>query len=258
MRRVPHPADREGPTLTATEPSTIGSLSHGEQSTPTPHCAKWSAPILTAIDLALAECDLGQEPILLDPFAGRGLDELRATHPTARWLGIELEPEWASQAPGTVVGDATRLPFRAGTLDGIVTSPCYGNRMADTYDGRDGSRRMTYRLALGRMPSPRSTATLQWGTAYRAMHRLAWHEAHRVIRPGGALLVNVSNHLRTRGSGANRQQAVQHVMEWHLDCLASLGFVTRRLVPIETRRMRQGANHDARVDAEHLLVMRRP
>lgn len=219
---------------------------------PRPHPAKWSAPILTVIGEALRSDLFASPPArLLDPFAGRGLGDLRATYPEGEWVGVELEPEWAAQADGTITGDATRLPADwSGTFCAVVTSPCYGNRMADTYDGRDGSRRMTYRTAIGRPLTDRSTAGVQWGSEYRALHRLAWAEAHRVLRPDGLLVVNVSNHVR---GGVE-----QHVMEWHVDALAALGFRLERLLPIRTRRYGDGANRDARVDAEHLIVTRRP
>lgn len=44
----------------------------------------------------------------------------------------------------TIVGNALYLPFRDRAFDGIVTSPCYGNRMADHHDARDDSKRNTY------------------------------------------------------------------------------------------------------------------
>lgn len=217
---------------------------------PRPHPAKWSAPILAAIGDALDAQGVAAPAFGLDPFAGLGLPALAAAAPSVTWTGVEIEPEWASQAPGTIVADATRLPFPACSFDLVVTSPAYGNRMADAYDGRDGSKRMTYRLAKGAPLHNRSTAGAQWGTTYRALHRLAWREAFRVTRPGGIILVNVSNHVR-RGQ-------VQHVMEWHVDALASVGYRLERLVPITTRRYRHGANADARVDAEHLILCGRP
>lgn len=217
----------------------------------TPHPAKWSTPILAqvAYQLGMIRQDWTGHR-LLDPFAGVGLDRLRDACPTAEWVGVELEPEWACQVPGTIAADATRLPFPDRSFSGAVTSPVYGNRMSDTYDGRDGSKRMTYRIALGRMPGGRSIATMQWGRTYRAMHRLAWRELFRVLDHEAPALVNISNHVR--------KGQVQHVMEWHLDTLVSTGFRFQRLVPIETRRFKNGANREARVASEHLIVMVRP
>jgi DNA modification methylase len=241
------------------------------------HPAKWSAPILTALGrYVFPDPDAWTGRTIVDPFAGRGLPDLSALAPAARWVGIELEPEWAAQGgPGTIVGDARRLPFPGGAVDAVVTSPCYGNRMADTYlgggtcracegtgavsdepcgrckgAGRDRSRRMTYAAALGRIPSPGSAAAMQWGREYRAFHRSVWAEARRALRPGGTIVVNVSNHIRAG--------KVQHVAEWHLDCLASLGFTLRRVIPVETRRMKFGENHDARVPTEMIFVLERP
>lgn len=186
---------------------------------------------------------------VLDPFAGVGtIHKMFEDMPIINTVGVEIEPEWARAHPGTVVGDATALPFPDESFDMVVTSPCYGNRMADLYDGRDGSRRSTYRISLGHRPNDRSAAGLQWGKEYRRLHWHAWVEAHRVLRPGGEIVVNISNHIR---SGR-----IQRVVEWHLTTLCQL-FVVRQVLPVQTPRMRQGANHDLRVESEHVLHLRK-
>lgn len=209
---------------------------------------------------------------VLDPFAGVGtihdLDSL-----WARTWGVEIEMEWASLTPGNIVADSTRMPFRDEMFDIIITSPCYGNRMADKYDGkglcqlchgwggidgqdcarckgtgRDKSTRRTYRIALDRMPTNGSAAMLQWGEKYRDLHRQAWQECHRVLARNGLMIVNVSDHIR-KGER-------QPVVSWHVKALNRAGFAIQSIYPVETRRYRFGANQEARVDAEHIIVAR--
>ena len=68
---------------------------------------------------------------VLDPFAGIGGIHKVAT--AARLtVGIEIEPVWSDTHADTILGDA------------IVTSPTYGNRMADSRIARDGSYRRSY------------------------------------------------------------------------------------------------------------------
>lgn len=245
------------------------------------HCAPWSRAVLDEIEQVLAQRRVWEGSRGLDPFAGSGLDRLAACDDRIEWTGVEIEPEWACADERIVVGDATRLDelFEARTFTIAATSCTYGNRMADTYDGagtcracdgtgnveppiethdcercdgtgRDKSKRVTYRLALGRMPTPGSTAVMQWGGPYRQMHRLAWRQLHRVMRRDGLVLVNVSDHVR--------KGRVMEVADWHRDALIATGL---RLVDdrrIATPRMRFGANHEARVDHERLLVLRKP
>src|SRR5690606_6685178 len=83
---------------------------------------------------------------VLDPMAGVGkIGLLRDYGFAGRIVANEIEPEWAAQAPAHVemhVGDAANMTWaRDGEFDAIVTSPTYGNRMADHHNARDGSRR---------------------------------------------------------------------------------------------------------------------
>lgn len=215
---------------------------------------------------------------VLDPFAGvGGVHKLESIW--NQTFGVELEFEWAKERPGTLVGDALRLPFAASTFDIVATSPCYGNRMADTYDGKgvcrkclgdgdlmeaaggltvcdrcggsgeDQSRRHTYRLDLGRMPTAGSSCTMQWGKAYRMFHVAAWRESRRVLAANGLMLLNVSDHIRGK--------RVVRVSDWHRALLKALGFEVVRVVEVPTKRMREGQNYQARVGAERLIVARK-
>lgn len=191
---------------------------------------------------------------ILDPFAGIG--GIHAFHDDRGddTVGLELEWEWACQHERTLVGDATAPPFDPGGFDAVVTSPCYGNRFADKYDGRDGSVRRTYRIFLGRMPSDNSAAVMQWGPEYRSFHETVWAAMVDQLNDGGMLLVNISNHLRKWGG----EQVEMHVTEWHLSTLLAHGLRLLAAEPVGTPRYGFGANGNARAESEFLLVFRKP
>ena len=225
-----------------------------------PHPAKFSPEILRQLARLVADEQLRVERpvVILDPFAGPGGVHDLAVEGRVSTVGVELEPEWAEQHERTIVGDATALPPAwTGEFDIVATSPCYGNRMADLYDGRDGSRRMTYRLALGRPPSEGSAAGIQWGPAYRELHVQAIAEWERVLRPtlpgieaGGLLLLNTSNHVR--------DGALQLVTEWFVETLLARGWRLLAAFPVATRRYGDGSNRDLRDDFEMITCARPP
>jgi tRNA G10 N-methylase Trm11 len=188
---------------------------------------------------------------VLDPFAGVG-----GIHTVGHYLeevdtwGVEIEPEWAAAHPRTYVGDALNLQFEDETFNVIMTSPAYGNRMADHFEAKDTSRRLTYRHQLGRPLNDNNGGKLQWGDHYREFHRAAWIEANRVLGVGGLFVVNVSDHIR-----AGKRIPVT---AWHKETLTEIGLVFIREEQVETRRMRFGANHAARVEHESILIFRKP
>lgn len=271
--------------MTAGTAETVGATA----STVPPHPAKFSPAILDRLDrwIRAEAMYLGKRTHrvrVLDPFAGVG-----GVHALpGSTFGVEIEPEWAAAHPRTRVGDATALPWRARSFDVVCTSPCYGNRMADSHEarevcracgglgvvevaiealaddetdrlvpcercegaGRNAYRRNTYRHQLGRMPTTGSTATMQFGESYRIVHARAWHEAARVLRPGGLFLLNVSDHIR----GGSRVP----VADWHLGVLRAIGFVPIARDEIVTPRNGFGANRDARVECELVVALRGP
>jgi len=77
---------------------------------------------------------------VFDPFAGVGtVTELRSHDRNIVVTGMEIEPEWAEQSSVVYTGDSiTFMALTRDRYDAVVTSPAYGNRMADSYDGETG------------------------------------------------------------------------------------------------------------------------
>lgn len=212
---------------------------------------------------------------ILDQFAGTGrihqLDRVVNNLRPYKTIGVEIEPEWASHDPRTIVGNALELPFADNSIDCGCTSPSYGNRMADSHHAKDlcgncqgvgtepdgltvckrckGSKlsvRRTYTHMLGRPLSPWNSGSMQWGVAYRQFHFSAWNELYRVLKPGAPFILNVSDHIR-------KGERVP-VCKFHITALLDIGFELLRAEPIQTPRMKYGANHESRVDHEMLIV----
>lgn len=225
------------------------------------HPAKYSAAIMPVLASYVPPDEYW---LVLDPFAGTGrIHEL----PNSTY-GVELEPEWASMHPRSIVGDATHVPWiNDGEFDAVVTSPTYGNRMADHHKAKDAckmctglgcakcgmsglSKRNTYKHVLGRDLSPGSSAGMQWGPEYRELHERAWREAWRVLRPGGRIVINIKDHIR--------KGKQQYVSWWHYQCLLDIGFVPYRYQAVITPGQRQGQNGNVRLDHEWVFAFDKP
>lgn len=242
-------------TMATTTTTTAPTTPAVNTTTTTPHPAKFSTPVLDAIAQVLAaQRFIG---VVLDPFAGvGGVHELAGEGVVT--VGVELEPEWARQHPMTICGsvlDLGALGFEDGEVDAIVTSPAYGNRMADhhTPSAADTSKRHTYRHYLGRELTDGSSGMMQWGDEYRAFHTEAWVEVLRVLRPGGLFVLNISDHVR--------KSKVMPVSAWHRATLRGLGVDwlpgDEGRIAVSTRRQRHGANGDLRVVNEWVMVGRK-
>lgn len=181
---------------------------------------------------------------VLDPFAGTG----RIHELPNETVGIEIEPEWADLHPDTIVGSALALPFPNESFDAIVTSPTYGNRLADSHNASDPERRRSYTHDLGRSLNPDNSGAMQWGGEYRAFHEDAWTEAVRVLRPGGRFVLNIKDHIRD----GIRQQ----VTAWHLSTLMlqhGLELIEIHEPPVPS--LKAGANGAARIAHEYVFVL---
>lgn len=208
------------------------------------HPAKFSDPIIDELRLASA----GVKGVALDPFAGTGKVHL-LQRPGMRTVGIELEPEWATLHPQTTVGNALDLPFPDRSIDAIITSPCYGNRMADAHVAKDDSHRNTYTHVLGRKLHEDNSGAMQWGPEYKHFHLRAWMEAWRVLKNRSTksrMIVNISNHIR---GGVEVD-----VTGWHAQALETIGFVPLEVRTVETPRNRDGENADLRCEYESILI----
>lgn len=209
--------------------------------TKVPHPAKFSRAL---------ESYLATQGLVLDPFAGTGKIG-RVVDGTA--IGVELEFEWAVQGKEhgalMIVGNSMHLPFGDNQFDAIVTSPTYGNRMADHHNAKDGSLRRTYKHQLGRDLTPGNTGMMHWDDEYRSIHVAVYAECVRVLKPGGIFILNISDHIR----GGE----IMPVSDWHTQTLINSGLRLTDSADIATPRLRYGANR-RRVPYEHVREFSKP
>jgi hypothetical protein len=246
------------------------------------HPATFSKPILDQITaIVLDELTKTKFSVdILDPFAGTGkIHMLENIDKRVRTTGIEIEAEWAMMGPEcahcrgsgggyvnpsgdweecpdcwgtgvkTIVGNALHLPENwTNRFHMVVTSPTYGNRMADHHDAKDDSKRMTYKHMLGRDLHPDNSGQMHFGPKYKEFHEKAWAEVTRVIK-----LPDRAHSFQVKSPEIPRPfiPAGDATLTLGQDYSGGL----ERDVP--TARLRYGQNHAARVTHEKIFVFRR-
>lgn len=212
------------------------------------HCAKFSTELFTTIHEFI-----GSRPRIYDPMAGTG-ERLRQMYPNAILHGSEIEPEYAAVSDWIVARD---LRDYHGRHKAIVTSPPYGNRMADQYLGTPAERalraetgkkprRNSYAIDLGRPVTEGSPAGLQWGERYRETMSDIWrHIITKNMEIDGVLVVNVASHFR--------DGQYQPVAEWTADVITEI-LVCAKMRFIPTPGLRDGQNSESRVGGEMVYL----
>lgn len=264
------------------------------EQTVTPSSVKHPAKYSRALRPIIGELIRGHSCVV-DQFGGvGGIHSIADEYGVPRSLAVEIEREWAEQWQSTqdrltVCGDSGRLAAivaASGFSPSVAAfSPDYGNRMADHHEAKDGSERNTYRHKLGRMPSDGATTVCHFQPGgkngqYEDLHIRIWVQLAEVMLSDiGAgplserrVVCNVSDFLRTQSS--RRRQPLSnwesHVEEtapgkhrvrclttdWHTSVARAVGFDLVSRIEVSTRRNRQGANRNVRVDSEAVLVFR--
>jgi hypothetical protein len=218
---------------------------------PDTHPAKFSDEILAVIAPLLR----AQPLAVHDPFAGTGerlgklCDQLGLP-----FTGTEIEPEFARDAR-VRGGDSTDpATYPRGYRYCVVTSPPYPNGMSDHFKASNLNRH-TYRQALAQIlghdrplhPNNMGRYGIRYGEQqlrrhYEIARRCVQHWPDHVI-------VNVSDFIV-----AGEVHPV--VDRWH-ELLEDRGYRIVETIPVETPRQRHGANGQARVDHEAVLVATR-
>lgn len=213
------------------------------------HPATFSKRHIDAIVELLAPYEISR---ILDPFAGEGNVHAIADRLGADSVGVEIEPEWANLHERTIVGDSTAMTATmVGPFDCVVTSPAYGNRMADKHDAKDDSDRATYKHRLGRDLTENNGGGMQWGEDYRTLHRAVWCRVVELLQPGGLFVLNIKDHVRD-----GRRVPVSG---WHVATLLDLGLKYVDDNGFESKGLGSaGENEHTRIGVEHVYLLAKP
>jgi hypothetical protein len=222
----------------------IGNAGKEHTSCAPKHPAKYTNSFIPIFYSILKDCKK-----ILDPFAGTGkIAEIKNHGFSGTVYCNEIEKEWIgnSLVDFFINCDSSKMPYSNSFFDGICTSPTYGNRMADHFDSKDNSHRVTYRHYLGKELNKNNTGRMQWGNKYKQVHIDVYNECFRVLKNSGLMVVNCANHIRNGN--------VVDVVSWHKWALKNVGFRFVGEMIIDTKRMGFGKNGKIRIYHESILI----
>jgi hypothetical protein len=242
------------------------------------HPARFSPEVLDVMLEVIEESwpEWFGRPVFHDPFAGTG-ERLRtwATANNITYSGTEIEACFI-EVPGIMRGDSrdlatyppARFPNEVATAGWVVlTSPVYPSGMSDAHLARDASRRKNYRKAKAEITGDVEADLEEQSMArfgYRGTKRPEdggksakrteyWRIARECVehwQTASMVLVNVSDFKHSNG-------LIEPVVDDWRKLLHEAGWTDQTVMPVGTRRMRDGSNADQRVDHEVVIVGRR-
>lgn len=263
------------------------------------HPAKFSKAILNRLrEMLVAEHSRVGLVKALDPFAGIGLVHDLAQQGIETY-GVELQPEWSATHADTICGSVLELSsmFPANTFDAIVTSPTYGNRMADHHQAADpcrecGGRKLvaaddcdctaTTSVAFSECPHEPQPCPTCGGSGMTRRNTYA----HALRRAGAEPVASDDNAQQMQWGRRYREfheqawrccdrvlrpgglvllnvknhlrgNVEQRVVEFHVNVWLLLGYTLEEARRVETRGLAFGANHESRTPAELVVALRK-
>lgn len=197
--------------------------------------------------------------VVLDPFAGTGkISLIKNFGFSGKIICNEIEKDFADIEKNNFtlfgslvdewhIGDAEKMTFlKDCSVDAVCTSPTYGNRMADHFNAKNGSKYITYTHCIGHKLKDGNTGKMQFGEEYKGKHQRIYKELNRVLKIGGLFICNVSNFIK------NSEEV--DVVGFHKVAIQDTGFLLVEERKIKTPRMGFGANREKRVKEESILV----
>lgn len=214
------------------------------------HPAKYSEPLIPVLRACLSDVRrVNGQAVVLDQMGGiGGIHKLR--RPDLYTVANEIELDWACQHPSNVCGNALGLPFPSSTFDAWCCSVVYFNRMSDSHNAQDGSKRNTYTHTIGHELHPDNAGKVQWNDKARDFTWLMLAESLRVLRKDARAraILNVSNHIR--------KGVEQDVTGYHVEVMKWLGMIPTEHYRVKTRRNKQGRNGNIRVSHESVIMFK--
>ena len=200
--------------------------------------------------------------VVLDPFAGTGkISMIKNFGFSGKIICNEIEKDFAdiekkdfslfgSLVDEWHIGDAEKMEYlKDCSIDAICTSQTYGNRMADSFIAKNGSKYITYTHCIGHKLKDGNTGKMQFGEQYQAKHKSIYKELFRVLKNNGIFICNVSNFIK------NGKEV--DVVGFHKKAIQDIGFSFVEEKKIKTPRMGFGANREKRVNEESILVFKK-